>query len=238
MPRIKKTETIKKVTKAPKRTTGLTVDVYNIKGKVVRNIALPKEIFGAKVNKQLLAQAVRVYLANQRGGTATTKTRGEVIGSTRKIYRQKGTGRARHGAITAPIFVGGGVVFGPRKRDYSLTLSKKMKKQALFSALTAKKGEGAVTIVASLDKILPKTKEMVAVLDKFSFANNKRLLLVLAESGKTDNIRKAARNIEGVTIESSLSINPYVVLKSGNVVFMEEAIEGLKSHFIGGNKNV
>jgi len=109
---------VKKSSVAPKprvvRSTGLRADVYNTQGRVVSKVSLPKEVFGAKVNDNLMAQAVRVYLANQRMGTASTKNRGEITGSTKKIWRQKGTGRARHGSRKAPIFVGGGVAFGPR----------------------------------------------------------------------------------------------------------------------------
>src|SRR3989344_1873864 len=103
-------------------------------------MALPKEIFGQEVNTKLLAQAMRVYMTNLKKFTASTKTRGEVRGSTAKIYRQKGTGRARHGAITAPIFVGGGIVFGPKPRKVVLDLPKKMKKAALLAALSDKAG--------------------------------------------------------------------------------------------------
>src|SRR6185437_7247197 len=116
----------------------VSVDVVGIDGKVTGKIALPGEIFGEKLNKALLAQAVRVYLANQRQGNASTKTRGEVDGSTRKIYRQKGTGRARHGSVRAPIFVHGGIAHGPKPRDFSLTMPQKMKQKALFSALSTK----------------------------------------------------------------------------------------------------
>ena len=118
--------------------TGLNIDVFDIKGKNVGSISLPESIFKAKVNPQVVAQAVRVYLANQRQGTSSTKTRGEVQGSTRKIYRQKGTGRARHGSIRAPIFVHGGVAFGPKPRDFSLKIPSKIKQQALFSAFSSK----------------------------------------------------------------------------------------------------
>ena len=119
----------------PKETT-LKQSVYDTKGNLAESIVLPKEIFDVKVNDPLMAQAVRVYLANQRRGTVKTKSRGEVKISTRKIYRQKGTGRARHGAASAPIFVGGGIAFGPRQRDYSLKLNQKMKKAALFIQLS------------------------------------------------------------------------------------------------------
>src|SRR3972149_950729 len=112
----------KAVTKKLPSQTGLKLSVYNMAGKSVETLILPKEIFGAEINTHLMTQAVRVYLANQRRGTVKTKSRGEVNISTRKIYRQKGTGRARHGAASAPIFVGGGVAFGPKPRDYSLKL--------------------------------------------------------------------------------------------------------------------
>ena len=129
--RVKTTKavTVGKTVATKKNTAGLTVDVYDTRGKVVEKMHLPKDIFGVDVNQQLIAQAVRVYLANKRQGTVSTKTRGEVTGSTRKIYRQKGTGRARHGSIRAPIFVHGGLVFGPKPRDYSMKFPKKMRKQ-------------------------------------------------------------------------------------------------------------
>src|ERR1035437_1581049 len=140
--------------------TGLKQSVYDLKGVVSGSIELPAEIFGAKINKTLMTQAVRVYLANKRRGTLSTKSRGDVKISTRKIYRQKGTGRARHGAASAPIFVGGGVAFGPRPRDYSLKLNQKARRLALFSALTTKLKNGEIKIVKGLEKIEPKTKLM------------------------------------------------------------------------------
>jgi len=137
----------KEAAAAPKA-AGLKVEVIDTVGKVVETMELPKELFGAKINSVLMAQAVRVYLANQRLGTASTKTRGEVDGSTRKIYRQKGTGRARHGGIRAPIFVKGGIAHGPKPRDYSLLLSKNMRIAALRSALSAKVKAGEVAVIA------------------------------------------------------------------------------------------
>ena len=147
----------------------LRADVYNTQGKVVSKIGLPKEVFGAKVNNSLMAQAVRVYLANQRMGTASTKNRGEITGSTKKIWRQKGTGRARHGSRKAPIFVGGGVAFGPRTRDYSLKIPKKMKKAALFSALSFRQNNREIKVVTGLENISPKTKFMAQVIKKLAF---------------------------------------------------------------------
>src|SRR3989344_7875158 len=132
---------------------GLKADVFDLSGKVTTTVTLPEYLFGAKVNRPLMAQAVRVYLANQRAGTQSTKTRGEVDGSTRKIYRQKGTGRARHGGIRAPIFVGGGIAHGPKPHDFSRELPQKMRRAALFSALSGKLKDGEVKIMKNLDKI-------------------------------------------------------------------------------------
>src|SRR3989338_1504391 len=158
------------------RETGLKLSVYDLKGKSVGKINLPKEIFGVKVNDKLMAQAVRVYLANQRQGTVSTKTRGEVKGSSRKIYRQKGTGRARHGSIRAPIFVKGGLVFGPKPRDFGLSLPKKMKKAALFAALSAKLRDGEVKVVQGFEKLPAKTKNVAESLSKMGEYGRRVLL--------------------------------------------------------------
>lgn len=210
--------------------------VFGKDGKVVGDVTLPGEIFGAKVNNELMAQAVRVYLANQRAGAAHTKTRGEVRGSTRKIYRQKGTGRARHGAITAPIFVGGGITFGPRTRDFSLRFPKKMKRLALFSALTLKHQGNQVVVTDGLP-LSGKTKEMQRALSGLNLTDKRgkaeNVLLVIADT--SPSIPRATRNIAGVTLEQAYSINAYEVLKSKHVVFVKDAVEVLKKTFLGGN---
>src|SRR3989338_7040764 len=143
-----------------KKVSGMNVPVYSMVGTSSGTLALPKEFFGAKVNKALLTQALRVYISNQKTHPGSTKTRGEVKGSTAKIYRQKGTGRARHGAIRAPIFVGGGITFGPKPRDVRLTLSKKMKKAALLSAFSLKMREKEILGLSGIDKASGKTKEI------------------------------------------------------------------------------
>lgn len=202
----------------------LTIDVYDLKGKVVDQITLPKEVFGAAINNQLMAQAVRVYLANQRKGTASTKTRGEVNKTTAKWYRQKGTGRARHGAKSAPIFVGGGVVFGPKPRDYSLKLPKKMKRASLVSALSGKLKAGEIKVIKGLEKISPKTKMAASVLENLGFnTKQKSVLLVLPE--KLENIKRALRNIKGVDIALANQLNTYEVLRSKNLLFTKQAVE-------------
>ena len=234
---------------------GLKQTVFDVKGKSVGSLSLPKEIFGAEVNKTLISQAVRVYLANQRRGTVKTKSRGEVNISTRKIYRQKGTGRARHGAASAPIFVGGGVAFGPRQRDYSMKLNQKAKKAALFSSLSAKLKQGEIKIVSGLEKLEPKTKKMVDAFVKLKLnEKNKSLLLItptfahsldknlkaVKKTGvKTNigfgNVIRSARNIEGVSVISANLLNTYEVLKSRNILFMKEAINSLEENFLRKN---
>lgn len=223
--RNRKTKTVR-----TKRLVGLSVDVFDTKGKVIGKTSMPKEIFAAKVNPVLMAQAVRVYLANQRKGTASTKTRGEIHASTRKIYRQKGTGRARHGAISAPIFVGGGVVFGPKPRDYSLSLPKKMRRKALSSALTTKLKDQAVRVVDGLEKLEPKTKVMYKTITLIAEGEGQRvkgkILLIIPE--KVESVQRAARNIEGVTIRPANLLNTYEVLNNDMLLFMKDSIEELE----------
>ena len=200
-----------------KKTESLSTSVVGIDGKAKGRISLPKELFGAKVNKALLAQAVRVYLANQRAGHAATKTRGEVEGSTRKIYRQKGTGRARHGAIRAPIFVGGGIVFGPKPRDFSLKLPQKMKRAALASALTSKKSD--VIVVDGLEGI-KKTKAMASALTAVGASG--KTLFVTDHDGT-----RAARNIDSIDILPARMLFAYAVLSHQKIVFTKDAIKNL-----------
>lgn len=212
------------------------VSIYSLLGKKVGQITLPPKIFAAKVNNQLMAQAVRVYLSNQRKAGAKTKTRAEVSGSGRKIWRQKGTGRARHGDQYAPIFVGGGVAHGPTGvQNFRLRMSKQMKKRALFSALTSKFKDGEIIVVKGLQKIKPKTKEMEKIMKnlKLKMKNDKvklKILVVLSEV--VENVIRAARNIEGVKLVQANMLNTYDVLNGGKLIFMKESIDKLKEIWI------
>ncbi len=217
-----------------KKQSGLSIDVLDVTGKASGKVALPAEIFGVEVNQPLMAQAVRVYLANQRSGTARTKSRGEVTGSTRKIYRQKGTGRARHGGITAPIFVGGGVAHGPKVQDHSLSLPKKMRRLALFSALSYKLQNNAVKVIEGLEALEPKTKVFAKTLDTIVVDKKKKVLLVLP--GKTETVERASRNIEGVTYVSANQLNTYDVLNTKTLIFAQNGLETLKTTFIKESK--
>lgn len=208
----------------------MKVDLYDTSGKKIDKLELPETIFKAKINQQLMTQAVRVYLANQRQGTQSAKTRGEVTGSGKKIYRQKGTGGARHGDRYAPIFVGGGVAFPPKPRDFSLKISKKMKRLALFSSLTQKLNENAVIVIDGLEKIKAKTKEMVNVLSGLSDLGSKKILLVLPE--KLENVILAARNIKMVTLTPVALLNTYAVLNTDKIIFLKDSIEKLSRVFL------
>jgi large subunit ribosomal protein L4 len=234
----KKKTTVKKVTKAVKKTVapkvvkekivvpkndGLTAVVIGVDGKAAGKMTLPEELFGQKMNKQIVAQAVRVYQANQRQGGANTKTRGEVEGSTRKIYKQKGTGRARHGSIRAHIFVGGGIAFGPVTHDFTLKMPAKMKRKALAVALSSQYRDGNVVFMDGLETLEPKTK---LVANALSNVGTGSLLLVLGKGA--EKVALSARNIEGVDTIPAHSIHTYNVLSHKKIVFMKDAVNIIK----------
>lgn len=224
---VKKSTTTKKkkvvggqVRQVTKSIDGVKLVMRTITGGSGKEVLMPENLFAVKKNKSLEAQAVRVYLANQRAGTSATKTRGDVAGSTRKIYRQKGTGKARHGGIRAPIFVGGGIAFGPHPRDYSLTMPQKMRRLALGSSLSSKLKAGDVVVVEDLLNISGKTKEMAEALEKIEAKG--KVLLVLTEG--MPQVKLAARNLSRVMITNPQSLNTYEVLRKQSIVFAKEAI--------------
>lgn len=232
-PVAKKAEKIEAKIVASPRGTGLNASVYDLQGKNAGHIQLPEEIFGAKINNTLMSQAVRVYLANQRLGTAKIKDRSEVDRTTKKIYRQKGTGNARHGSRRAPIYVGGGKVFGPTPRDFSLSLSKKMKRLALFSALSSKFKDNEIKIIKGLEAIEAKTKKAVEVLKNLQIKKSSKILLVLPKTGKElENVNRATRNITGVEVLAASSLNVFKVLDNSTVLIMKESIDNLKNIFL------
>ncbi|MDO8577080.1 MAG: 50S ribosomal protein L4 [Candidatus Daviesbacteria bacterium] len=206
--------------------SNLSVPVYSLAGRAAGTLTLPKEIFGQKVNKKLLSQAMRVYMTNQKSLTGFTKTRGEVEGSTAKIYRQKGTGRARHGGIRAPIFVGGGIVFGPKPRKIRLELPQRMKKTALLSAFSAKTADKQVMGLSGLEKASGKTKEMVELLTKIA-GKNKNTSSLIVTGEQQNNVVRAVRNIPGADILPVNLINVYEVLKHDLLFMTKEAVEKL-----------
>ncbi len=202
----------------------LVATVYSVDAQEEKVINLPKEIFGVKVNSQILAQYVRVYLINQRQGTASTKTRSEVTGSTRKIYRQKGTGKARHGDIKAPIFTGGGIVGGPKPKNYQANINKKLKKIALIMALSHKEKEKKVFVLSDKFKEIDgKTKTIVNFFKKLNCLGEK--ILFILPTLKKSRLVLAARNVSKIEIGNVASINPYQLLNTGRVFFLEESLK-------------
>ncbi|MCS6956336.1 MAG: 50S ribosomal protein L4 [Patescibacteria group bacterium] len=231
----KETNTVSKKTNTKKEKNELELSVYNLNGEESGVISLPKEIFKTRINEKLITQAVRVYLFNQRQGTVSTKTRGEVSGSTRKIYRQKGTGRARHGDIKAPIFVGGGIVGGPKPKDYSLKINKKQNKQAIFGSLSFQfKNKNILIFNDKILSVQPKTKTIFNLLKKLQLIN-KKILFVLPKMEK--NFILSIRNIKEVNFIDAKSINTYTILNCQKLVFFESSIEEIKKHFIKEIKN-
>ena len=210
------------------------IDVLDVEGKVVGKLDLPEKIFAAPINQKLMAQAVRVYLANQRQGTLKTKSRGEIRASTIKIYRQKGTGRARHGAISAPIFVGGGIAHGPKPRDFSLKMAQKMRHAALFSALSDRMQGKAISAVKGLENVKPKTKEMAQVLRNLKIGpdpkKQTKILLVLPK--KLENLERATRNIEDLTVAQAALLNTHLVLDHQKLLFLPESLAVLEKTFL------
>ena len=195
------------------------VAVMNINGEKVGDIELNDAIFGIEANEHVMHLAVLQYLANQRQGTQSTKTRAEVRGGGRKPWRQKGTGRARQGSIRSPQWTGGGVVFAPKPREYSFKLSKKAKKLALQSALSTKVAENKIIVLDELTLPEIKTKEMVKVIKNI---NCGKALFVM--DGSNINVMLSARNIPDVKTASVNTINVYDLLKYNTLVVTKEAV--------------
>ncbi|MDR1271715.1 MAG: 50S ribosomal protein L4 [Clostridiales Family XIII bacterium] len=196
------------------------VNVLNMDGGNAGEIDLNDEIFGIEVNEYAVHEAIKNYLANQRQGTQSAKTRSEVAGGGRKPFRQKGTGHARQGSRVAPNHVGGGVVFAPKPRDYSYAVPKKVKRLALKSVLTSKVQEEEIIVVDSLSFEAPKTKDMVKFLS--AVGADKKTLIVTA--GKDDNVVKSAANIPGIETSYVGRMNVYEIMKSNSFIVTKDAI--------------
>jgi len=198
------------------------------KSKSPSQITVPDTIFNAKINQPLMAQAVKVYLSNQRRSTAKTKSRGQVKVTHAKVWRQKGTGRARHGSRNAPIFVGGAKAHGPSGfQNYSRKLTKKMKRLSLFSALTSKIKSDQIIAIADLDKLKPKTKIFNIAFNKL-LKDPKKLLLITSPSS---TIQRSTKNLPYINLVSPLKLNTYQALNAHHLIFTPEAIKVLKTHY-------
>lgn len=224
------TETVEAVAVKPakKVTKGLSVPMINLKGETIGDQELPVEIFGTKPNKTVLAQALRVYMNNQQSHWGNTKTRGEVDGSTKKIYRQKGTGGARHGSKRAPIFVKGGIALGPKFRKVNLDLPQKMKNAALISALSQKVLDGEVMVVSGFDKATGKTKEMAGLVKGL---NKKSILVVTDSSEKVAG--RGLRNLTATQMLQAVNLNAFQAVSCQSLLLTPEAVAKLVTRIEG-----
>ena len=196
------------------------VALYDITGSQIGDVELSDDIFGVEVNTHVMYEAVKNYLANQRQGTQSAKTRGEVRGGGRKPWRQKGTGRAGQGRTRSPQWVGGGVVFAPKPRDYSYKLPKRIKRLALKSALSSKVQDNEIIVVDSLVLDKPKTKDMIKVL--LNLKAGKKTLVVIPE--RDENVILASRNIPGVKTAYVNTINVYDILNCDSFLITRDAV--------------
>lgn len=203
--------------------------VYNIAGQDTgRKVTLQDSIFGVEPNDHCIYLDVKQYLANQRQGTAKSKQRNEVSGSTRKLKRQKGTGTARAGSIKSPIFVGGGRVFGPVPRDYSFKLNKKTKLVARRSALTYKVKNAAINVVEGFNFEAPKTKEFVSIINNLKVADHKLLFVV---SDVNPVVALSARNLPNVKVVRAADLNTYDVMNAQSLLVTEGSFEVINRMF-------
>ncbi|MDD3502981.1 MAG: 50S ribosomal protein L4 [Eubacteriales bacterium] len=196
------------------------LDVYNMEGAVTGSIELSDDIFGIEPNQDVLHRVVLNQLANRRQGTHSTKTRSEVRGGGKRPYRQKGTGRARHGSTRSAQYVGGGIIFGPKPRDYSYTLPKKVRRLAMKSALSGKVAAGGMIVLEKLEMSEIKTKNMAKLLAKLGA--DKSALVVTAT--RDENVEKSTRNIANIKTAMVNTINVYDILKYDKFVVTKEAV--------------
>ena len=202
-----------------------TIDIHNLSGEKVGTLDLADDVFGA-VNEDLLWEAVKHYRASQRAGTHKTKARWEVSGSGKKLWKQKGTGRARIGSIRSPLWRHGGTVHGPQPRSYDYTFPRKKLLGALRSALAAKLADGKVIVVNAFDVKEPKTREFRKALDALKV--NSTVLVVETPKHENRNLELSARNIEGLELVRGNEVHPYHLLRHDRVIFSKPAIEKLQ----------
>ncbi len=205
----------------------MQVEVLNISGKkTAKKVELADAIFAAEPNDHSIYLDVKSYLANQRQGTHKAKERAEVARTTKKFIRQKGTGGARRGSLKSPLVVGGGRAFGPRPRDYSFKLNKKVKSLARISALTYKAKDKAITVLEDFSFEAPKTKNYVELIKNLSMDNKKTLLVV---GGLNKNVYLSSRNIPGAKVVTASDLNTYDILNADNLILSESSVKVIET---------
>lgn len=208
-----------------------TLDLVNIEGKKVADLKLNQKLFDGSVNKQLLHEAVLMYQANLRQGTASTKKRNEVRGGGKKPWRQKGTGRARAGSIRSPLWRGGGIIFGPKPRDFYYRLPKETLRGALRSALNDKLNDKRITVLEKIEPASHKTKDFLDILKKLKVNFDKERLLVIVTS-IDEKLKKASNNLKKVELLRGCDVNAYRVILAGRILVEKEAFESLEKRLV------
>ncbi len=207
----------------------MTADLFNQKNEKIGTVDLPENVFGVKFNPDLIHQVLTVQVANRRRTLADTKDRGEVSGGGRKPWRQKGTGRARHGSTRSPLWKGGGVTFGPQKeRNFSRSINQKMKQLAVLGIISKKLAEREIKIIDTLNMENHKTKNLAELVKKF-ISLKESVLLIPAKENK--NIYSAGRNLTKVGVMNPESLNVYDLLKYQKILLDKEAIETISKHY-------
>ena len=204
------------------------VNVHAIDGKKIGEIELNNDLFDAKINKHVVHQIVKRYLAGKRRGTASTKNRSEVSGGGKKPWKQKGTGRARAGSIRSPLWVGGGVIFGPENRDYSYPIPKKMRMVALKSILSDKAKNNDIIVLDNLELKEGKTKEIINIFNNLNLDGNKVLIVIDKED---DLIKRAVSNLEGAMVITANKINAYELINYKKIIVTKDALKVIEEVF-------
>ena len=205
----------------------MQVEVFNISGKkTTKKVDLADSVFGVEPNDHCIYLDVKQYLANQRQGTHKSKERAEIARTTKKLKRQKGTGGARAGSMKSPLFIGGGRVFGPRPRDYSFKLNKKVKSLARASALTYKAKDNAITVLEDFNFEAPRTKNFVDLLKNLNLSD-KKTLVVLGDTNK--NVYLSSRNLQGTKVVKASDITTYDILNAENLVLAEGSVKVIET---------
>jgi len=200
-----------------------SVDVLNISGDTVSQVELSDDLFNVPVNTSVLHQVVRMQLAKRRSGTASVKNRSDIRGSSRKLFRQKGTGRARRGNVKSPLLRGGGVAFGPKPKSWEIKVPKKVRKSALKMALSSKYQDDALRVLDKIELERIKTKDFVGIIKNLDLQN---LLIVTDE--RNENLELSSRNVPGVKVLRAEGLNVYDILKYKYLVLLEASIKGIE----------
>jgi len=209
----------------------LEIPMFDSNGNLLEKVALSEDAFGGKVHKALLRDAIIMYETNRRQGTASTKTRGEIRGGGRKPWAQKHTGRARAGSIRSPLWRGGGVIFGPKPRDYSFSIPRKAKKVALYSAILSKLQDNEVIVIDELVFNSPSTKRMVSLLKALGIVDSCLVII----SNEDETIRLSSRNIRKLATKIVSDLNAYDVVRYKRLLITKDALDNLKHESVAQN---